>query len=161
MRSSAALAMIVTDRARPWETSYNGWSWDERCAVTPIQNRLFRSGQLVRPTVCTICGFSDPARINGSGYIFAHLERYDRPADLFPACKRCHAALHARFREPERWRTLLHRSALPGSWAFALSLDPASQWRPFELTYPCGLPMPAITSALTPDQHVLPLPDGG
>lgn len=125
---------------RPWETYYNGWSWTERCAVTPIQNALFRSGQLDRPTICTICGFSDPARINGSGYIFAHLERYDRPAELFPACKKCHAALHARFREPERWQILLRRSALPGSWAFALSLDLASQRRPFSETYPEGIP---------------------
>jgi hypothetical protein len=112
---------------------------------------MFRSGQLARPTVCTICGFSDPARINGSGYIFAHLERYDRPAELFPACKRCHAALHARFREPERWQALLRRSALPGSWAFALSLDPASQWRPFAETYPEGLPAPSLYLATSPE----------
>ena len=127
-------------RARPWETPYNGWSWADRCAVTPIQNAMFRSGELARPTECSICGFSDPARINGSGYIFAHTERYDLPGELHPACKRCHAALHARFREPERWQALLRRSAMPGSWAFALSLDPASQWQPFEATYPKGLP---------------------
>lgn len=139
----------MTDRrARPWECAYNGWTWAERCAVTPLQNAMFRSGQLVRPKVCTICGFSDPARINGSGYIFAHLERYDRPAELFPCCKRCHASLHARFREPERWQALLRRSALPGSWAFALSLDPASQWRPFAETYPGGLPVPSAPPQL-------------
>lgn len=142
----------MTDRrTRPWECYYNGWSWTERCAVTPLQDSMFRSGQLARPTVCTICGFSDPARINGSGYIFAHLERYDRPAELFPACKRCHAALHARFREPERWQALLRRSALPGSWAFALSLDPASQWRPFAETYPEGLPAPSLYLATSPE----------
>lgn len=149
----------MTDRrARPWECHYNGASWAERCAVTPIQNAMFRSGQLVRPTVCTICGFSDPARINGSGYIFAHLERYDRPAELFPVCKRCHAALHARFREPERWFSVLHRVAAPGSWAFALSLDPASQWRPFEETYPNGLRLPANCHRPDAVQRLLPLP---
>lgn len=137
--------MTVTDRpSRPWETSYNGWTWAERCAVTPIQNAMFRSGQLVRPTVCTICGFSDPARINGSGYIFAHLERYDRPSELFPACKKCHAALHARFREPERWQRLLRQSAIPRSWAFALSVDVESRWCPFTETYPDGLPTPLV-----------------
>lgn len=145
----------MTDRrARPWECHYNGWSWTERCAVTPIQNAMFRSGQLARPKVCTICDFSDPARINGSGYIFAHLERYDRPAELFPCCKRCHAALHARFREPERWQALLLGSALPGSWAFALSLDPASQWRPFAETYPGGL----LVSSAPPHLDLFNLP---
>lgn len=142
----------MTDRrARPWECHYNGWPWAERCAVTPLQNAMFRSGQLVRPTVCTICGFSDPARINGSGYVYAHLERYDRPTELFPACMRCHAALHARFREPERWQALLRRSALPGSWDFALTLDPASQWRPFAETYLNGLPRPYSLHA--PSDH--------
>lgn len=133
---------MTDQRACPWATFYNGWSWTERRAVTPIQNAMFRSGELARPAVCTICGFSDPDRINGSGYIFAHLERYDRPAELYPACKKCHAALHARFREPERWQAHLCRFALLGSWAFALSLDPASQWRPFAATYPGGLPRP-------------------
>ena len=95
---------MTTDPRRPWETWYNGWSWAERCAVTPIQNAMFRSGQLARPTICSICGFSDPARINGSGYIFAHTEMYDRPDVLFPACKRCHAALHAR--PPLAWLAL-------------------------------------------------------
>jgi hypothetical protein len=128
--------------ARPWETAYNGWDWKSRCAVTPIQNALFRSGRLIRPTVCSICGFSDPARINGSGYIFSHLERYDRPAELFPACKRCHAALHARFRDPIRWQLHLRRHGRPGGWCAELSLDPASQYRPFAETYPAGLLVP-------------------
>ncbi|GGN51511.1 hypothetical protein GCM10011349_24090 [Novosphingobium indicum] len=148
-------------RPHPWEYHYNGWSWAERCAVTPIQNALFRSGQLVRPTACTICGFSDPARLDGRGYIFAHLERYDRPTELYPACKRCHAALHARFRDPGRWQLHLCRFALPASWGFALTLDPASQWEPFELTYPLGLPVPMQPPALKPLQEALPFPERG
>lgn len=119
--------------SRPWETSYNGWSWAERCAVTPIQNALFRSGKLIRPTMCSICGFNDSARINGSGYIFAHLERYDRPEEIYPACKRCHAALHARFRDPERWQRVLDRWGRSDAWFSALSLDPASQWQSIRL----------------------------
>ena len=121
---------------RPWETSYNGWTWAERCAVTPIQNALFRSGRLARPTVCSICGFSDPARLNGNGYIFAHLERYDRPADLYPACKRCHAALHARFRDGSRWRRILGAHGRVDAWFALLSLDPDSQRRPFPALKP-------------------------
>lgn len=128
--------------ARPWETHYNNWSWSERCAVTPVQNAMFRSGQLVRPTMCSICLFSDPARLDGSGYIYAHLERYDRPGDLFPACKRCHAALHARFRDPDRWSLVLDRHGRTGEWFTLLSLDPACQWQPFTVTYPNGLQRP-------------------
>lgn len=133
---------------RPWEIPYNGWSWAERGAIVPIQNAMFRRGQLTRPTVCSICGFSDPARLRGSGYIFAHTERYDRPGELFPACKRCHADLHARFRDPERWMRRLARIELQSDWPRLLTLDPASQWRPFRETYPDGLPVPRITGQL-------------
>lgn len=136
---------MTRSQARPWETPYNGWTWAERCAVTPVQNALFRSGQLARPMVCSICGFSDPARLRTSGYIFAHLERYDRPAELFPACKRCHAALHARFRDPQRWLWRLQSVELRSEWPTLLSLDPACQWRPFEETYTSGLPHPRPT----------------
>lgn len=127
---------------RPWQTSYNGWTWAERVAVTPIQNAMFRSGELIRPTVCSICGFSRPYQLNGCGYIYSHLERYDRPAEIYPACKRCHAALHARFRDPLRWQGVLERHGRVGAWFTWLSMDAASQWRPFRETYPDGLPLP-------------------
>ncbi len=32
---------------RPWQKPYNGFSWAERCAVTPVQNRAIREGQLM------------------------------------------------------------------------------------------------------------------
>lgn len=147
---------MIAPTNRPWETSYNGWSWTERCAVTPIQNALFRSGVLVLPTICSICGFSDPARIDGSGYIFAHLERYDRPAEVYPACKRCHRNLHARFREPETWQRVLDRWGRRGAWFVALSLDPASQWQAFDLTYPSGLEPPPAESLPPAKQIALP-----
>lgn len=105
---------------------------------------MFRSGQLDRPTICSICGFSDPTRLNGSGYIFAHTEMYDRPDVLFPACKKCHAALHARFRDPARWQRVLRQYGRPGEWFMLLSLDPASQRRPFHETYEHGLLPPAL-----------------
>ena len=138
----------MTRPRRPWETWYNGWSWEERCAVTPIQNALFRSGQLARPKVCSICGFSDPARLNGSGYIFAHTEMYDCPDVLFPACKRCHAALHSRFRDPDRWQCVIRAHFRPGEWFTLLTLDPASQWRPFIESYPFGLPLPKVSNQI-------------
>ncbi|MDK9721982.1 MAG: hypothetical protein OEL53_12450 [Rhodospirillales bacterium] len=122
--------------------SYNGFSEDERKASNPVQNQAFRDGRLVRPTTCSVCGFSDPEDPKGRGYIYAHLEDYRRPLDLLPCCKRCHAALHARFREPERWAKLLQQYGQPGRWFTLLSMDPDSQTRPFDETYPNGLPTP-------------------
>lgn len=129
-------------RPRHWERPYNGWSWSERCAVNPLQRAMFGSGELIRPTVCSICGFSRPDQLNGSGFIYSHLERYDRPAEIYPVCKRHHADLHSRFAQPLRWQGVLERHGRPGAWFTLLSLDPASQMRPFGETYPNGLPLP-------------------
>lgn len=64
-----------------------------------------------------------------------HLERYDIAHSAFPVCRRCHNAVHARFRHPSSWRALL--SALPpDNWVQALTLDPASLSRPYCETYP-------------------------
>lgn len=127
-------------KRKPWQRPYNGWDWPSRCAVTPIQNKALRDGALTRPIVCSICGHSKPDAPKGVGYIFCHTERYDRPLDLYPACKRCHAALHARFDDPERWLAVAKANWRQGAWFTLLSMDPLSQYQPFEVTYPHGLP---------------------
>lgn len=120
---------------------YNGWSWNQRRAVTPIQNAAVRSGELIRPTVCSICAFSDPANLDGRGYVFMHLEDYSDPiGSVLPACKRCHYALHARFWKPGLWLGIVRRNGPPESWFAALSLDPHDMLRPFGETYPHGIP---------------------
>jgi hypothetical protein len=129
----------MENREKLWQRSYNGWTWKERCAVTPIQNKAIKEGRLVRPTVCSICGFSRPEKIKGSGYIFCHLEDYSRPLDIFPACKHCHAALHARFDDPGRWSAVVRQNWHQGAWFTLLSLDPVSQTQSFDTTYPRGL----------------------
>lgn len=121
-------------------TPYNGFSHRERVATLPIQNAAFRGGTLLRPTVCSICGFSRPEVLEGAGYIYAHLEDYRRPLEILPCCKRCHAALHARFRDPERWSRMRDRNLRSGVWFENLSMDPQSQFIPFDQTYPDGLP---------------------
>lgn len=121
---------------------YNGFAVDLQYASTPFQNAAFRTGHLLKPTVCSICGFSDLNDLKGRGYIYAHLERYDRPLEIHPACKRCHAALHARFRDPGRWLRIVNANYRAGAWFTLLSMDPESQWRPFNETYPEGLPLP-------------------
>ena len=131
---------------KTWQKPYNGWTWKERCAVTPIQNRAIKNGQLIRPTICSICGFTRPDKINGSGYIFCHTERYDRPLDIYPCCKRCHAALHARFDDPARWYTVVKLNWREGAWFTLLSLDPKSQFQPFNQTYSQCILKPSLTA---------------
>lgn len=131
---------------RPWETCYNGTDWPSRCAVTPVQNALMRSGRLIRPTMCSICLDDRHERPQGRDYRFLHLEDYSNPLAIYPCCKFCHAALHARFRDPERWTRLVRKHGRVGEWFTLLSLDAASQWRPFQETYPVGLPPPKLSS---------------
>ena len=52
---------------------YNGFSPEQRGAVTPIQNAAVRSGKLIKPMICSICGFSDPTDPKGRGYIFTRI----------------------------------------------------------------------------------------
>ncbi len=124
---------------------YNGFSPEQRGAVTPIQNAAVRSGKLIKPTICSICGFSDPTDPKGRGYIFMHLEDYRTPLNILPACKRCHAALHARFDRPGPWLRILAVNSKPDCWFAGLSMDPGSQRAPFDETYPEGIP-PTIRS---------------
>ena len=120
---------------------YNGWNWNQRRAVTPIQNAAVRSSELIRPTVCSICGFSDPANLDGRGYIFMHLEDYSDPiGGVLPACKRCHYALHARFWKPGLWLGVVQRNEWPGAWFSSLAMQRRDMLRPFGETYPHGMP---------------------
>jgi hypothetical protein len=130
----------TTYRPRYRVEPYNGYSPEERAASSPIQNRAVRTGRMVHPTTCSVCGFSDPANPKGRGYIFAHLEDYRRPLETHPACKACHAALHARFSDPARWLRIARANYRPGAWFTLLTMDPASQTTAFDVTYPEGLP---------------------
>lgn len=127
---------------RPWHLPYNGTSWPDRCAVIPVQEAAFRSGKLKRPSNCSICGFHGPGKRQGRWQIIYHLERYDRPLEIYPVCRPCHSALHARFADPERWQRMLRKYGRAGKWFTLISLDPQSQFRPFTVTYPTDLPPP-------------------
>ncbi|WP_096702713.1 hypothetical protein [Magnetospirillum sp. 15-1] len=119
---------------------YNGFSHEERVATNPIQRDALRRGLIVRPERCSICGFSDPSDPTGRGYLFLHLEDYRHPLEFYGVCKSCHAALHARFRDPARWLRVVRRHGQSGRWFTLLSDDPESQTLPFDQTYPHGLP---------------------
>ena len=124
---------------RPWEKSYNGFSWSERCAATPLQNAALRSGLIVRPRGCSICLDDRSERPQGRDYRFLHNEDYRTPLTFYPVCKTCHANLHSRFEHPDRWQRLVSAHGHPCAWFMELSLDSGSQQRPFDLTYPRGI----------------------
>lgn len=109
-------------------------------ATNAIQNAALRDGCLIRPDTCSICEFSSPTELNGRGYIYLHLEDYRRPLAPLPVCKRCHPILHARFRDPEPWLRILRQNWQAGRWFTLLTMDPESQTRSFDETYPDGLP---------------------
>lgn len=129
---------------RFWQVAYNHWSWRERCAVIPIQQAAIRDGVIPRPIECSICGYID-RQTTGRPEIALHLERYSHPLEIYPCCRRCHGKLHGRFRQPERWQCLITGHGNPMDWFHLLSLDPACQRQPFEITYPAGLPPPRTT----------------
>ena len=123
---------------RGWcRTWYNGWSPEQRQATIPVQRTAFRQGLIQRPTTCSVCGFDKP---QSPGSITLHLENYSVALTGYGCCAKCHSAIHARFVRPGRWLRLLDRVGHAG-WATYLTLDAKSQWRPFEVSYPQGLPL--------------------
>lgn len=131
---------------RSGKIGYNGFFFEDGYSTIPIQNAALRRGTLKRPTVCSICLDGRCEHPRGRDYRFLHLEDYSRPLLIHPCCISCHRALHARFRDPARWQRILDRYGRPGEWFMMLSLDPASQLRPFAQTYPNDLPPPNQTA---------------
>lgn len=130
-----------TRRTRSYRLpTYNGFTHEQRVATLPIQKAAVASGTWTHPTRCSICGFSDLSDPRGRGYIFAHLEDYDRPFRVHPACRPCHAALHARFDDPRRWLAVSIQHGQNGSWFRLLTLNPADQAAAFWDIYPQDLP---------------------
>jgi hypothetical protein len=120
---------------------YNGWSPEERTATNPVQQAAIRSGRQPRPTSCSVCGcFGNKADWRAIDAVWFHNERYDRPLDVYPICRRCHWTLHSRFDDPQPWLDLVARYGRGGTWFELLSLDPRCRFQPFAQTYPEGLP---------------------
>lgn len=130
---------------------YNGWSPKERHAVTPLQYDAIRSGALRRPTICSICGCTGGRNWRALDAVWFHNERYDLPLEVYHICCACHRTLHQRFDAPHPWLMLIERYGRNGSGFELLSLDPQSQFRPFEDTYPAGLPWRATVAINSAD----------
>jgi hypothetical protein len=127
---------------------YNGFSWEERIAASPIQTEAVKRGRIRKPAVCGLSGFTRPDDPNGWGYIFMHNEDYSRPLSSYALSRTAHYALHSRFTDPLRWTRLVRRHYRHGAWFTLLTMDPADMRRPFEDTYPIGLP---VEGELWPD----------
>lgn len=119
---------------------YNGWSGDERRATLPLQKVAIASGELARPTICSICGCVGNRNWRAEDAVWLHDENYADPLAAYPICRRCHRLLHERFEAPEPWLALTGQHGREGAWFELFSLDPASLRRPFNQTYPDGLP---------------------
>lgn len=119
---------------------YNGWTGAQRLATIPVQHAALESGCMRQPRRCSICRIE---RNDPSGpRIALHDEDYAHPLRAYPICLRCHNLLHRRFSQPEPWLRLLRQHARDNCWFAMLSLDRQSLQRPFNETYPDGLPLP-------------------
>jgi hypothetical protein len=81
---------------------YNGFSGRQRERAQRWLNKEWNTGRLARPSECVACGQTE-------GIIQAHAEDYSDPfragvTDGFHLCKRCHAMVHARFKNQKAWR---------------------------------------------------------
>ena len=112
---------------------YNGFSPEER---------RVRRALPPPPSHCSICGCGPERPVRWHG------EDYRRADSVYGLCRPCHYAIHMRFRRPDHWQRLVRQHEYPGAWFTLLSIDPASLWRPFDETYPHGLPAPVPGPAL-------------
>ncbi|MCP5403737.1 MAG: hypothetical protein H6917_15305 [Novosphingobium sp.] len=120
---------------------YNGWSPEERRATLPAQKAAIASGELARPTHCSICGCRSNRDWRAEDAVWLHDENYADPLAAYPVCRRCHRLLHRRFDDPQSWLELVTRHGGDGrTWFEQLTMDPDSRFRPFWETYPDGLP---------------------
>lgn len=114
------------------DSFYNGFTSAERRAANRIIRVALANGVMSFAHRCAICDCALPRPHQ------FHLEQYRDPMSAYPVCRRCHYAVHIRFRHPGCWARLL--ASLPtDGWFRQLSLDPASLRMPYERTYPMGL----------------------
>jgi hypothetical protein len=124
---------------------YNGWSPGERRATLSIQKAAIASGTLARPTRCSICQCQGSRDWRADDAVWLHDENYGDPLAAYPVCRRCHRILHRRFDDPQPWQALVRAHAQNDSWFALLTMEPDSRYRPYDETYPNGLPAPPST----------------
>lgn len=115
--------------------SYNGFTPAERRIGGQAVSEALADGRMSYAETCSVCD-----RTLTAPHQF-HSERYHEPLSAYPVCRRCHHAIHIRFRYPAYWQRFLAELPLK-VWVHELSLDPASLSQPFHVTYPDGFPLP-------------------
>ena len=113
--------------------SYNGFTPAERRVGGRAIREALADGRMAYAKACSVCACTLAA-----SHQF-HSERYDEPLSAYPVCRRCHHAIHARFRHPAYWQRFLAKLP-PDGWVHHLTVDPASLFQPFHETYPLGFP---------------------
>lgn len=120
---------------------YNGFSPRDRRAWNGLGRPI--------PRQCSLCGC-------GQEWPLAyHAEDYRRADSVYAICRRCHYAIHMHFLRPDHWQRMVRQHGYPGAWFTLLSTDPASLERPFDKTYPEGLPLAGSPSPREPHLPLL------
>jgi len=81
--------------------SYNGFTAAERRFGGRAINQALADGRLRAASFCSVCLGALVARHAW------HLEDYAAPLSAYPICRRCHYAVHIRFRRPDYWQRFL------------------------------------------------------
>jgi hypothetical protein len=80
--------------------SYNGFSPKYREKQGYAVYKMFKNGQLKRPTTCVGC----KATAEDGAPIMAHNEDYHNPLNYVGICFGCHMAIHIRFKDTQTWQ---------------------------------------------------------
>lgn len=99
------------------ENSYNGFTAAERRAGGRAIHHALAEGRLCPASSCSVC-------LAGLGLSHQwHLEDYTAPLSAYPICRRCHYAVHIRFRRPDYWQRFL-RELGAKTWVHDLAVTP-------------------------------------
>lgn len=112
---------------------YNGFSPAERSLALPAIRQAMAAG-IIKPSYrCSVCErtFGRP--------VGQHSEDYRTPLAFYPICRKCHYAVHMRFWRSDYWDGYIALLS-PHGWFRQLRLDKGTLYRPFDQSYPDGLP---------------------
>lgn len=66
----------------------------EQTRARLLMNQALKSGQLVRPEICSDCGVKPKPKFNGATRIQGHHHDYAMPLDVTWLCEKCHREAH-------------------------------------------------------------------
>ena len=102
----------------PVPAPYNGATGKERVYVWQKNQIAWQIGLIPDRSQCSVCSKRQAEHWHG--------ELYFRPFALMAICRSCHARLHRRFGNPQRWSTFLE-GIDPDNWTHALLTEQLSR----------------------------------